>query len=70
LHVLASSGGSGYDSADDSEVSPLGGGSGGGGADPKVPATQTVPELWPVVPVLAVNKHPVFPKFIKVNSHR
>ncbi len=33
---------------------------------PGVPATQTVPEVWPVVPVIAINKHPVFPKFIKI----
>jgi hypothetical protein len=37
-----------------------------------VPATLTVPEIWPVVPVIAINKHPVFPKFIKivVSIHR
>lgn len=33
---------------------------------PPVPATQTVPEEWPVVPVVAVNRHPVFPKFVKI----
>ncbi|GFT96459.1 lon protease homolog, mitochondrial [Nephila pilipes] len=26
----------------------------------------TVPEIWPDVPVLAVSRHPVFPKFIKI----
>ena len=26
------------------------------------PATQTVPEIWPVMPVIATNKNPVFPK--------
>ncbi|XP_067128852.1 lon protease homolog, mitochondrial [Centruroides vittatus] len=26
----------------------------------------TVPEVWPVVPVIAVNRNPVFPQFIKV----
>ena len=31
-----------------------------------VPATQTVPDVWPVVPVIAISKHPVFPKFIKI----
>jgi len=31
-----------------------------------VPATQTVPDIWPVVPIVAVNRHPVFPKFIKI----
>ena len=33
---------------------------------PGVPATQTVPDIWPIVPVIALNKHPVFPKFIKI----
>jgi hypothetical protein len=33
---------------------------------PGVPATQTVPEIWPIVPIIAINKHPVFPKFIKI----
>ena len=33
---------------------------------PGVPATQSVPESWPIVPIIAVNKHPVFPKFIKI----
>jgi len=31
-----------------------------------VPSTVTVPEVWPVVPIVAVNKHPVFPKFVKI----
>ena len=31
-----------------------------------VPSTVTVPDVWPVVPVIAVNRHPVFPKFIKI----
>ena len=31
-----------------------------------MPSTVTVPDLWPVVPVIAVNRHPVFPKFIKI----
>ncbi|XP_055938456.1 lon protease homolog, mitochondrial-like [Argiope bruennichi] len=26
----------------------------------------TVPEVWPIVPVLAVSRNPVFPKFIKI----
>ena len=26
----------------------------------------TVPEDWPVLPIVAVNRHPVFPKFIKI----
>ena len=33
---------------------------------PGLPATQTVPDIWPIVPVIALNKHPVFPKFIKI----
>lgn len=31
-----------------------------------VPATQTIPDVWPNVPVIAINKHPVFPKFVKI----
>ena len=31
-----------------------------------VPSTVTVPDVWPVVPIVAVNRHPVFPKFIKI----
>lgn len=26
----------------------------------------TVPEVWPIVPVIAVSRNPVFPKFIKI----
>ena len=51
------------DGSDNSSIPPPGG---GGGDGPPVPATQTVPDHWPVVPVLAVNRHPVFPKFIKI----
>lgn len=29
-------------------------------------ATQQIPENWPIVPIIAINKHPVFPKFIKI----
>lgn len=36
------------------------------GPNTGVPATQIVPDVWPIVPVLAINKHPVFPKFIKI----
>ena len=36
------------------------------GNDPKGVSTQQVPEYWPNVPVIAINKHPVFPKFIKI----
>ncbi|CAG0913217.1 unnamed protein product [Notodromas monacha] len=31
-----------------------------------LPATQTVPDVWPVVPVIAINRNPVFPRFIKI----
>ena len=27
---------------------------------------QSVPDEWPILPIIAVNKHPVFPKFIKI----
>ena len=26
----------------------------------------TVPEVWPILPVIAVSRNPVFPKFIKI----
>ena len=26
----------------------------------------TIPDEWPVLPIVAVNRHPVFPKFIKI----
>jgi Lon-like ATP-dependent protease len=31
-----------------------------------LPSAQTIPEVWPVLPIVAVNRHPVFPKFIKI----
>jgi len=31
-----------------------------------LPSTQNIPDEWPVLPVVAVNRHPVFPKFIKI----
>ncbi len=31
-----------------------------------LPATMTVPENWPSVPVIAINRNPVFPRFIKI----
>ena len=37
-----------------------------GGGSSSIPSTETVPEFWPDVPVIAVNRHPVFPKFIKI----
>jgi len=52
----------------DSGQQQQGSGAGSNGGGPVVPATQTVPDVWPVVPVIAVNKHPVFPKFIKVRT--
>ncbi|XP_065572832.1 lon protease homolog, mitochondrial-like [Artemia franciscana] len=47
----------------------------GDGGDPYVyanpvvsqlPAALTVPEVWPHVPVIAINRNPVFPRFIKI----
>ncbi|ELU04831.1 hypothetical protein CAPTEDRAFT_155270 [Capitella teleta] len=34
--------------------------------DTLLPALQTVPEVWPKVPVIAVRRHPVFPRFTKI----
>lgn len=34
--------------------------------NPQLPATVAVPEVWPHVPVLAINKNIVFPRFIKL----
>ncbi|XP_014209904.1 lon protease homolog, mitochondrial isoform X2 [Copidosoma floridanum] len=31
-----------------------------------VPATVVVPEVWPYVPVIAISRNPVFPRFIKL----
>ncbi|XP_051174858.1 lon protease homolog, mitochondrial isoform X2 [Leptopilina boulardi] len=31
-----------------------------------LPATVVVPEIWPHVPVIAINRHPVFPRFVKL----
>ena len=31
-----------------------------------LPATVVVPEVWPHVPLIAVNRNPVFPRFIKL----
>nr|XP_033320792.1 lon protease homolog, mitochondrial isoform X1 [Megalopta genalis] len=37
------------------------------GDDPaSLPATVVVPEVWPHVPVIAINRNPVFPRFIKL----
>lgn len=32
----------------------------------QLPATVAVPEVWPQVPVIAVNRNPVFPRFVKL----
>ena len=34
--------------------------------DAMPPAAQVIPDIWPVMPVLAINKNPVFPKFVKI----
>lgn len=43
---------------------------GAGGAEAPImhnlPATMAVPEIWPNVPVIAINRNPVFPRFIKI----
>ena len=31
-----------------------------------VPVAPQIPDVWPIVPVIATNKNPVFPKFIKI----
>lgn len=31
-----------------------------------LPATVVVPEVWPHVPLIAINRNPVFPRFIKL----
>lgn len=31
-----------------------------------LPATVVVPEVWPNVPLIAINRNPVFPRFIKL----
>lgn len=31
-----------------------------------LPATITVPEVWPHLPVIAVKRNPVFPRFMKI----
>ena len=36
------------------------------GGGPGVPMTPQIPDNWPIIPVIAINKHPVFPKFIKI----
>lgn len=36
------------------------------GFPPQVPATVAVPDVWPHVPVIAVSRSIVFPRFIKL----
>jgi Lon-like ATP-dependent protease len=31
-----------------------------------LPATITVPDTWPQMPVIAISRNPVFPRFIKI----
>lgn len=31
-----------------------------------LPATVTVPEVWPHLPAIATKKHPIFPRFMKI----
>lgn len=31
-----------------------------------LPATVVVPEVWPHLPIIAVNRNPVFPRFVKL----
>jgi len=41
----------------------------GDGAGPVIqslPTTMTVPDVWPSVPVIAISRNPVFPRFIKI----
>ena len=73
-----SSSSSGSDSADDAAASAGGDDQGGDGGDDEtmppagfgmettLPALLTVPEVWPKVPVIAVRRHPVFPRFTKI----
>lgn len=32
----------------------------------QLPATVAVPEVWPHLPVIAINRNPVFPRFLKL----
>lgn len=34
--------------------------------DSQLPATLVVPDVWPHVPLLAMNKNPLFPRFMKI----
>ncbi|XP_017151580.1 lon protease homolog, mitochondrial-like [Drosophila miranda] len=34
--------------------------------DSNLPATVTVPDVWPHVPLLAMRKNPLFPRFMKI----
>lgn len=61
-----SSAGDGKDSAESAAYDPEEDDLTGGGSSSSIPSTETVPDFWPTVPVIAVNRHPVFPKFIKI----
>ena len=43
-----------------------GDGSEGGRFFQNLPAAITVPDEWPDVPIIVINRNPVFPRFIKV----
>jgi len=47
-------------------VDGAGGQDGSGPVIHHLPATMTVPDIWPSVPVIAINRNPVFPRFIKI----
>ena len=80
--VCAFSSGSGDEFSSSSSSSDGDEGEGGGGEDgspvPDVTvggdlpqsmvalSPMTVPEIWPQVPVIAVRRHPLFPRFIKM----
>ncbi|KAL9903600.1 lon protease homolog, mitochondrial isoform X1 [Glossina fuscipes] len=34
--------------------------------EPQLPATVAVPEVWPHLPLLAIRRNPVFPRFMKI----
>ena len=38
----------------------------GAGFFQNLPAAITVPDEWPDVPIIVINRNPVFPRFIKI----
>lgn len=64
---LPSDGGEGEDGGSD-DGSPVPDVTVGGDLPPSMVALSpmTVPEVWPRVPVIAVRRHPLFPRFIKM----